>query len=170
MLDFGCGDGRLFEIIHQQMLLQKYKNINITLDGNDISNVGLANFAEKLQSLGFKIKDSIFKDNSIFIKENLTVELLCNKVGDSCSKNISSNSNSKKYDLILCMFGVLSHIPYREKRVQNLFSFNELLSPLGKLVISVPTKKMFVEEQKIFNKLREENAQNIDKIEYKKYT
>jgi len=48
--------------------------------------------------------------------------------------------SKNNYDLIICMFGVLSHIPLRNKRLSILQMFYNKLSQEGKLILSVPNK------------------------------
>jgi SAM-dependent methyltransferase len=54
----------------------------------------------------------------------------------------------QEYDLIICMFGVLSHIPYRCERLRVLRLFYDKLAKKGKLILSVPNnKRRFIFDQ-----------------------
>jgi len=47
-------------------------------------------------------------------------------------------NQEKPYDIVLMLFGVLSHIGIRDKRIDALCKIRSLMKPQGKLILSVP--------------------------------
>ena len=150
ILDFGCGDGRLFDLLYKSIAKQKYKNLNFKIVSYDTSRVGIMLFARNLYSANFSLTSNSFDSTAIFVKENVNVELVHGKSDKSFNENVSSYN----YDIILCLFGVLDHVPERSKRLGLLNSFNNLLKANGYLALSIPTRRMFKKEHKEFERLR----------------
>lgn len=152
ILDYGCGDGRLFGVIEQLARKQLDKHVRINFIGYDPSIVGINLFEENLLSKGFASHHLNNNHRKILIKQNLTVKLLVGDVNYD-AKQIADTIGSK-IDLCLCMFGVLSHIPGRNNRVSILRMLNESLSNYGELIVSVCTSNLFSKEVAAYTLLR----------------
>ncbi len=69
----------------------------------------------------------------------------------------SSLSEFSGFDVILALFGVLAHIPFRENRLEALRTFRALLgeSSIGNLILSVPNgRRRFLKNQRTHARLR----------------
>lgn len=122
VLDFGCGSGRYI------LPLLKYPHLRFT--AFDICDSALALLQKKL------IECDAHQRVSIVSKDYATLTHHIDKVG--------------KADLILLIFGVLSHIPHHENRLSLLRQLKELLNPInGRIIVSVPNRfRRFKENQK----------------------
>ena len=91
------------------------QNTRAELTGYDISQFAISQFGARLQGTGL---------------ENRT-RLLC---GDAALLDGEEN-----FDLIICLFGVLSHVGVREDRLKVLRHMRRLISKRGRLILSVPS-------------------------------
>ena len=163
MLDYGCGDGRLFDQLEKNILACKHLDIIFEINAYDISEIALLCFEENLQNKSYKINDTanyllqqqadynntIYKS---FSYKNIIVNLIQGKVDyhvDYIKKIIGSNIH-----LNLCMFSTLSHIKGKLARQEILGMFKDQSHVEGKIIITVPAYKMLFNEIKTFNLLR----------------
>lgn len=158
ILDFGCGDGRFFNAIIAIGEEAKKKGVEIEFIAYDISKSGLEDFTKKMLKFDFKITDENDKNWKIK-KDNLIINFV---LGNEKSSPEQIAQNIGDVDMTMCMFGVLSHIYGRENRVNLMKMFAEITNKDGEVVISVPSKKRFSQEQKHYDFLISE--QKIDDI------
>lgn len=158
ILDFGCGDGRFFNAIIAIGEEAKKKGIEVEFIAYDISKTGLEDFTKKMLKFDFNLEER--RDNIWKIKkDNLTINFI---LGNEKSSPEQIAQNIGDVDMTMCMFGVLSHIYGRENRVNLMKMFSEITNKDGEVVISVPSKKRFAQEQKHYDFLISE--QKIDDI------
>ena len=163
ILDFGCGDGRLFPIFLQLASELEKLGMELVLDGYDISKTGLEVFKDKLEKLDFDIIESTdLQDNQYPRKiyqssnKNLAVNLYCGSDKSSAGEIIETLAD---YDIAFCMFGSLSHI----MQSQNRQSVLRILAMKSEdLVLTVPSLNIFKKHQQ---KEKFEDAEAGD-IEY----
>lgn len=122
ILDFGCGDGRY------AIPLLQHTDANVV--GYDISNVALKHLGQKLREC-----EPNFQARTTLIEGDL--------------QQLESQA---PFDLIIAMFGVLSHITGFENRIHMLRCMANLLRSHGEgiLILSVPNawRRFFVEQAK----------------------
>lgn len=158
ILDFGCGDGRFFNAVIAIGQEAKKRGIEIEFIAYDISKTGLEDFTKKMLKFDFDLTDR--NDNNWKLtKDNLTINFV---LGNEKSSPQQIAQNVGDVDMTMCMFGVLSHIYGRENRVNLMKMFAEITNKDGEVVISVPSKKRFSQEQKHYDFLISE--QKIDDI------
>src|SRR5262252_2383140 len=64
------------------------------------------------------------------------------------SQDLGHVLHAGPYDIVVCIFGVLSHIPERQARLDTLRFLHECLAPDGLLLVSVPNRlRRFYKEQ-----------------------
>jgi tRNA (uracil-5-)-methyltransferase TRM9 len=71
------------------------------------------------------------------LKEHLTYHPEARRV-QTVLGSFSQLESQAPFDVAICMFGVLSHIVRRPDRVQTLKRLGQLLTPEGRLIVSVP--------------------------------
>lgn len=163
ILDFGCGNGRLFQTVYSIISLPKYQHLCFEFIAYDPSNVGLTHFSNLLLKQGFKHTTNFSSSNTetkqgfishILEHTNILVKFIQANTEDDIGyiQNLLGN----EIDLTLCMFGVLSHIPNKSNRRNILKMFNDTLAKNGELILSLPTAKSFPDELIAYNKLREQ--------------
>ena len=104
ILDFGCGDGRIYQVIEEFMRDQK--NVSCQFVGYDLCKTAIIDFENLLLAKGYN------EQNGVFVKDNIKVYLVLADIIqklDEIAKDIGSN-----FDLCLCIYGVIQHIPYRK--------------------------------------------------------
>lgn len=123
LLDYGCGNGRY--------LLQLLNHSNIQFLAYDISATPLKMLYEKL----------------IHLKESHRVQLF----NDIEKLEERHKKNRHFFDIVLLLFGVLSHIKTRTDRHQLLCYLRKKIAPThGKLILSVPNQQrrfLFLQKQ-----------------------
>jgi SAM-dependent methyltransferase len=161
ILDFGCGNGRLFEIMQIIAKIPGLESIDFNYTGYDISKIALKQFISDLKVQNFEINHSL--------KPQLDMLNAANIMGCLRHKNLKATivhgieedisqikpNLGKDYHLIMCMYGVLSCVPGRSNRSSILRILKDSLSNNGKMLLSVPSKRMFYKEQCLFERLRE---------------
>lgn len=149
ILDFGCGDGRYRTAAYKVAEIVKEGGINVELVAYDVSDGGLDAFKGKLKKEGF---DDEHK------RDNLVVNFV---IGDTAPGSIEKNKREiGSVDVSYAIFGVISHIPGRENRVQTLKMLNEVTQ--SEVIVTAPGWRRFREELAYHNKLRE--AENPYKL------
>lgn len=110
ILDFGCGNGRY--------ALALLARTGARLTGFDISESSLQEFVHCLQGTPYE--------------ERVTI------VGGDLFK-LGGTGIETGYDLVLMLFGVLSHLGDRATRIDTLRRLRERMRPGGRLILSVPS-------------------------------
>jgi SAM-dependent methyltransferase len=172
ILDFGCGDGRLFPIIYQLAEELAAQNFQIIFSGCDISDEGLRVFNSNLTRIGFRQESSdedLVYDPSLnqlkrlsnLTEKNLEINLWCITPETKRGEILEQMGN---YDITICMFGTLSHIIGAVNR-QNVLGTLALQS--DDLVLTVPSRNIFKSNQEIFRGKRA-NGEDFEEgdIEY----
>ncbi|AIL65887.1 Methyltransferase domain protein [Rickettsiales bacterium Ac37b] len=159
ILDFGCGDGRLFEILEDLALSYTNKEYTVELINYDISYQAIKLFEDKLLNNDFSScnEATISKQDIItktFTKQNLLVKLI--HTDSSCDKAILQELLGKDFDIILCIFGVLAHIPGKQNRSDTLKLFKSISNENAELIFTMPTIKSFWREYLTYTKLRKQ--------------
>lgn len=111
VLDFGCGNGRLFEL---------FKEKSIEYFGIDV--------AEKLIEIA--------KRNYFYFSNNLEKEKLKAKAEFRVVNGLNLPFPSNFFDKVYCL-SVLHHIPSKEFRFQTLKEIKRILKPNGVLILRV---------------------------------
>ena len=113
ILDYGCGDGRY--------MLPLFHTTKANLIGYDVCQIAVSALQNKLRN-----GPSTYNRISLFAKEELLYECLDSRDG---------------MDMILMLFGVLSHVQTKEQR-QNLLKKlrSQLRARTGVLILSVPNR------------------------------
>jgi 2-polyprenyl-3-methyl-5-hydroxy-6-metoxy-1,4-benzoquinol methylase len=123
VLDFGCGGGRY--------TLPILQHSSALVTACDISSQAIAQLQEKLDSCPKNWRDRI-----------RLIE------GDIRQKNYLSSG--KKFDVVIAMFGVLSHIAGQKTRIELLQTLRQMLNSEGNgvMIISVPNayRRFFAEQ------------------------
>jgi SAM-dependent methyltransferase len=159
ILDFGCGDGRLFNLLEN--LNKKLKsNINsLEIICYDPSLKGLELLKNTLIKKNYNLNYSIDEIKSSgyikykLSKNNINIVIIHGNACDNL-KQIKSLIGSH-IDLAVLMFGVLSHIIGKNNRINLLATIKTSLNLNGVLVLNVPTKKHFIKDLYHYNYLRE---------------
>lgn len=163
VVDFGSGDGRLFPIFHELAQTKlKAKNIHLELIAVEPSLEGVKIFQNNLLQYGFPppvenklhpITTTSGKNNgyeaAVMEKDNLSVRFIHSHVEDKLSHTASLIGDD--IHLSLAMFGVLAHVPTRAARHEYVKMFYDKTVPGGGTLITVPTPRRFVEEQKSYS-------------------
>lgn len=155
IIDYGCGDGRynaaIFNMIKKSS--KKYPKIKFNLYGLDISPVGIELYKQNLLDLGLsKQKNLRFK--KVYKKNNIkAIPLLISEKDDF--EDIFKTINIK-FDIVLCLFGVLSHIPFKKNRQKLLKTFFDNTKQNGSCLITVPSYGILKKELKAYNTLRKQ--------------
>ncbi|MFN7039441.1 MAG: hypothetical protein ACK4OM_07770 [Alphaproteobacteria bacterium] len=160
ILDYGCGDGRIFALLESLATFYSKFNINFEICAYDLSIVGLSNYINhlKLRHYEFKINNKILDNNSngyllaSMIKNNVKINFIHANPTDSIEE--INKLIGEGFHINLCMFSVLSHIDTKEKRNHILQIFNKLACKEAVSVITVPGKKMFSQEYQVYEYLR----------------
>jgi len=169
ILDFGCGDGRYFETLQN---LAKQTNRQIEVISYDISAVGLQYYIEKLIQNGFtstqeikKLKSSDKKSRLVsnLKKDNLIFKILYGYEKDNF--NSIEKLIGKNFDLVFCLFGVLSHIQKKQNRIKYIKMFRAILNDNGRLVLTVPGKGILKKELRCYSFLRTQGIPFMDATE-----
>ncbi|MEY3196694.1 MAG: hypothetical protein RLZZ59_60, partial [Pseudomonadota bacterium] len=125
VLDFGCGDGRTLPALYIPALYMPA--YDFTIIAYDISQVGLEELAKNLRSEGFVDHDNNGTNiqNAKFINKNVTIQLVLGtpEMGAGELQNLLGIG----FHLVLCLFGVLSHIPGSENRLEIIKMFHKIL-------------------------------------------
>jgi SAM-dependent methyltransferase len=168
VLDYGCGDGRYFELFKN--IAKQTKN-KIEIISYDISAVGLKYYIQTLEKNGFehtKFK-KLTKSNensflvSVLSKNNLVFKILYGYEADSL-ENIEKLLGVE-FDMVLCLFGVLSHIAKKEERIKHLKIFKNILNKGGRLILTVPGKGILKQELKCYSFLRKQGMPFMQALE-----
>ena len=155
ILDFGCGDGRLFLLLEELSNRLIGKEFNIELVGYDPSKVGIDLLSETLLQDGFKKKSDFNSSKKrYFSKNNFSVTLVLGDVEEGLEA--TKELIGPNIDLCLCMFGVIGHVPGRQRRINTLAALGELLSPVGELLISICATKVFAKEMAAYEEIRKQ--------------
>jgi SAM-dependent methyltransferase len=161
ILDFGCGNGRLFEIIQIIAKVPGLDKIEFNYTGYDISKIGLSQFVSDLTVQNFisnPQQQSVPKEiNAANVMARLRQKNLTATIIHAAEEDINQIKPSigNDYHLIMCMYGVLSCVPGRSNRSGILRILKDALGHNGKMLLSVPSKRMFYKEQCLFERLRE---------------
>ncbi|AIL65890.1 hypothetical protein NOVO_07775 [Rickettsiales bacterium Ac37b] len=157
ILDFGCGNGRLFSSIYR--IAKQYINVSIELIAYDISLVGLKDFIEIIEYEGFILDKGRIDENKKNIlgywnKNNLTIQV----IHGNSEENLSNINTliEKPINLALSIFTVLGHIPKRQNRQNLLKDIGKMLSSEGEFIINVSTKISLLEESIAYDILRKQ--------------
>lgn len=207
--DYGAGDGRYFGVMEELYaeLRKIHRDFTLKVIAYDPSNGGLELYKKKLEAHGFQGKkvgsytplynmserlaeqtatgENKYKHGALGYKsdtlsaDGLSVEFVHGDPGDTVetTKRLLGPS-----DLSLLMFGVLSHIPRREKaeteedkalwrellglgsndplgasRQETLQLHRELLNDDGAILLTTPSPQRFKKEQSAFEVLREQD-------------
>lgn len=152
LLDFGCGDGRMLSIFLRIANQLTKEGIKLKITAMDPVQEGLDQYKERLIKAGFILGEN----KSILSKDNIEIKLT---LGDQNNiKNLPDN-----FDMSVCMFGVLSHIPERAERQKTLKNLNQ--KTRGCLAITVPGKNIFRKRQKAFEEIRTMDAETENLLE-----
>jgi len=153
IFDFGCGDGRDLEFY--RWLADQIPDVNVVVKAYDISPVGIESYKEKLKGLDFDDKgisdppvdQEQMRNHGILQKENLLVELLSPINQDIDPQDLANSIG--KVDVTSSLYGPTSHI-FPSKARDN---FLKQLVAITKddVVLTVPGKAMFLNEQKAFS-------------------
>ena len=160
VLDFGCGDGRLLVLL-EQIIAKQCPSRKLEIVAYEISPVALEYFRLALIENGYQVaqlpNEKLVLEGEGFCKQafskgNINVKLVQGCADDSCA--YISELLGGNFNLVLCMFGVISHIKMRIKRVQILSMFKQLTHPAGKVIVSVPGRHPLKQEADAFAVLR----------------
>jgi hypothetical protein len=152
ILDFGCGDGRTMSILYAMAF--HHLNYNFTIKAYDVSQVGLSELVKSLLDEGFQcINPTISELNGQkYQKNNVVIEIV---IGDpSLSAPQLETLFGSGVNLVLCLFGVLSHIPGAQNRLAILQMFKNILIKKGVVFISLPTYAAHNKTANHFEQLR----------------
>jgi SAM-dependent methyltransferase len=159
IMDFGCGNGRLFPIIDN---LSQNFNINIELIAYDASLVGLELFQKNLESKGYKKIENIFLNNfkmkdhtlSFLVKNNLSIRLVHANTHDESNHII--NIFDEPIHFIFSFYSVFGHILKRQNRLNILKSLKATMHPKGEIIINVCTRRSVSKQLEVYDNLREQ--------------
>jgi hypothetical protein len=173
IIDYGCGDGRYFSALEEIACLLKRRNILLEVISYDPSITGLECYQEMLLKEEYKyldearlIKRKNDSDNvqvqgyyaGALKKDNLIIKFIHANPNDNIEWITKLIGGADSSDMVLCMFGTLSHIPTQKARRTILSMFKDVVKKTGYVVVNVPTAKSFVEDLIAYNKLREQKA------------
>ncbi len=156
ILDFGCGDGRLFPVINE--LAQRYPDINIVLIAYDPSRVALDTFKNFLEVQSYKNSNVQSRNkkhgyiDSCYNKDNLIVVLIHANIKDKPS--YIKTLIKEPINLIFSFFTVLGLILKRNKRQCTIKSLKKILCYEGEMIINVSTKQSVVKQVEAYDLLR----------------
>ncbi|MFT6107048.1 MAG: SAM-dependent methyltransferase [Rickettsiales bacterium] len=153
IFDFGCGDGRFFDAVKNIADELSKIGMRVEMVAYDPSQAGLDVYSRKLvKKYDFSQTESPNETSSRFSKDNLTVHFLKGEFSwtpEEVRESANALVPGGSFDLTMCMFGTLSHIPKRENRVAFLKMFGDSVNKDGEVVLSLPNKlKRFVTEQR----------------------
>lgn len=171
--DYGCGDGRYLQIIAPIARVLKERGVRVELVGYDPSKTGLEKFEGKLAAGGFsKIASEAYRpiaeeeggEKGYHANEwtgnsgsNLTVRLIHGHVHDALD-HIAALIGP--VHLTLCMFGVLSHVPQRQNRIDLLTMLGNITSE-GAVIVTLPGHRILAEQNKLFSAFRKHQFTGI---------
>ena len=171
MLDYGCGDGRYLRCILDLAGEKANGDAPTELVMVDPSPVGLQTFKEKLAQADFAGSENVqFKDDAnlekaevgkkgylagVMTRKTVTVRLIHMCIDDGMEHLTNLIGD---VDMIICMFGVLSHIPGQTSRVSVLQMFSKVAKSGGKLIVSVPGPQLLRDQQKLYDIARESGS------------
>lgn len=161
ILDYGCGDGRLLPIYLEIAKFCETKNIKLEIICYDPSKRGLLNFEQDLISLDFRVQKEIsFNDffHHKYTKNNITISIINSGTIDIDQNTI--DSFGKNFNLILLMFGVLSHVVSRQKRILTLSLLRKFMDESSRIVVNVPTAKHFKDSLEKYDNYRKKSQFN----------
>ncbi|MDX2050294.1 MAG: methyltransferase domain-containing protein [Rickettsiaceae bacterium] len=173
ILDFGCGDGRIFPVIEK--FASKHTKTKFEIIAYDPSIVGLREFINNLKQNGFISIDDNSNDNIIdtkpkdhpkdmsiidtLVRNNIEVKFLNNKV-DAALENITYFTNGQ-IDAILSIYCPISHIQGKMNKRMVIKAFESLLTREGEVIMTVLTPKSFPNEHITYSLLRRQYRDTI---------
>lgn len=156
ILDFGCGNGRYFQIFENIANILQKENKSLYLIAYDASLVALEYFQSQLVEKNFCDLPVINSTNEYTIRDlkkgNITVRFI------HPSRHNSINliaQVTERVNLTVCLFSVLSHIQTSQERV-NLIKVLKKLTD-GYIVASLPSYRILQNEHKVFKFIRLNN-------------
>lgn len=162
ILDYGCGDGRFFEVIEDIRSKFRYKKIHVVC--YDISSVAIEIYKERLAKLKFKkvSEEQNEKAHSYFYKKGrMDFRLICGNESNSVAE--IKNVLNTEFDISLCLMGVLNHIPTQPHRIKFLKMLKEIT--IKKIILTIAPIKLFKEEQEAYRLiLKHSRLQDVIKI------
>lgn len=148
VLDFGCGSGRY--------ALALTERSNVEVFAYDISTAAIHDLSRRygaLQQAGAAAG---------------SLDLLCGSF-DELQRRLDGPGDDSGFDLIALLFGVLGHIPKRQKRVDILRALGARLRPDGRLIATVPNRaRRFLPEQQACEELVAEGTLEPGDIHYQR--
>jgi hypothetical protein len=173
IIDYGCGDGRYLSAFEEIAHLLKRKNIFLEVISYDPSIIGLECYQEMLLKEGYKYLDEARLTKRKYDldcaqiqgyyagalkKDNLIIKFIHANPNDDIEYITKLIGGANSSDIVLCMFGTLSHIPTQKARRAILSMFKDVVKKSGYVVVNVPTAKSFEEDLITYNKLREQKS------------
>lgn len=159
LLDFGCGDGRIFPVISK--IAQNNKDRQVELIAYDLSFVGLKEFIKQIELQGLNLihRGESSNINKTYVmgkwsKENLSVIIIHASIDD----NLSSVKLliEKPIHVIFSMFTPLGHIPGINNRQAIITKLKDLLDDRGEIILNVSTRASLPNESLAYEVIREQ--------------
>jgi len=147
ILDFGCGNGRY------ALALARHRQIEVlAYDISPVATQELHRHAEEMAPAGLLPGK---------------LEILCGNFED-LERRLEGDPG---FDLVALLFGVLGHIPKRERRVSVLRSLRLRLRPGGRLMVTVPNRvRRFQAEQRACEELVRSGVLEPGDIQYQRHS
>ena len=161
MLDFGCGDGRMFPVIER--LANQHPDRQIELIAYDISAVGLEESIRYLETSGYytdKKPAKLRLDTQIsylvgfWKKDNLTVKIIHGNKNDDL-EHIKFLIRQPVH-VTFSIFTVLGHVAKRDNRQAAIRMLAGLMDKEGELIINVSTASSLPKEVMVYQILRDQ--------------
>lgn len=153
ILDFGCGDGRMFNTLNKISIFLLKRSISLEIINFDIAEEGLKRYSHNLINKGFSPTNKKQKELLTLKKDNITIKFIAAKP-DYKSQFLLDNID--KVDMSLAMFDVINHIPKKSHRIEALKTLKKVTNYY--LVFSVTSPVLFKREQFVYSYLREMNS------------
>lgn len=164
VLDFGCGEGRYFEHVIEDMPTPvNYIACDVTLEA-------LKNLEKRLLEKGYR-KEANARGESydladdknhkvgykgpVYVKGNKRVEFVRSIIGDEVA-HTKTLLEPLKPNVTISMFGVISHIRGKSARQSTLRMLSDISH--GTVILSVPNTKSHADTLKEFERKRTENS------------
>ncbi len=167
ILDFGCGDGRYFHAIQMiakdlhKIALRHGKTLKINYIGSDPISSAIEQYRKIIDKAGKYNTKTIKGTNKLKVfkykSRQLNVSLIRNDLEVPNSQlfeavGTESENNDSSIDLVMSMYGVLSHIPKKPKN-EIISYFHEIMHDDAEIALTLPNKlKRFIPEQEASKK------------------
>ena len=151
IMDFGCGNGRTMPVLCNSAFLYTERQFEVT--AYDISRVGLHALTNIMLKEGFELIGDIYSNSWHLKKYNVNVKVLLGNPDFPISELEKLFDGG--FNLVLSLFGVLSHIPESARRIEVMQMFRDIACNNGILFISLPSYASHKATMQQFDKLRD---------------